>query len=443
MVCSNCQNFVSDKEYNYSIDNFEKVLCRECQGKYTNLKNKHTKRKKKSTPEAQKIYEILLKNGFDAKLEQWDGFKHIDIAIPDYMVNIEIDGKQHQNNKQALADLKRTYYSFKKGYVTLRIPNELVQENIFETAKYIMKFLKESESQLNKELEDGLSLMKKQIKAVSAIIENNHKILLIQRAKDPWKGMWGTPGGKIEKGESETDAIIREISEELSVKFIPIKEIKKYYYEDENHVCVTTVFLGKIEGNIKTKEDEIADLKWLSPKEALDLPLASTNKQRLLDLINNPYKYKNMNKPLIFIICLIIVFLVAFIGSIFTSKNTSSAWYESIKPKLTPPNYVFPIVWNILFLLISISLYLAWTSAKTKQIIVIAFAINFFLNILWSFLFFYLKSPKAAFIEVIFLWLSILSLILVTYKINKTSSYLLMPYLAWVSFASLLNYLSV
>ena len=288
MVCSNCQNFVSDKEYNYSIDNFEKVLCRECQGKYTNLKNKHTKRKKKSTPEAQKIYEILLKNGFDAKLEQWDGFKHIDIAIPDYMVNIEIDGKQHQNNKQALADLKRTYYSFKKGYVTLRIPNELVQENIFETAKYIMKFLKESESQLNKELEDGLSLMKKQIKAVSAIIENNHKILLIQRAKDPWKGMWGTPGGKIEKGESETDAIIREISEELSVKFIPIKEIKKYYYEDENHVCVTTVFLGKIEGNIKTKEDEIADLKWLSPKEALDLPLASTNKQRLLDLINNP-----------------------------------------------------------------------------------------------------------------------------------------------------------
>ena len=151
MVCSSCQNFVSDKEYNYSIDNFGKVLCRECQGKYANLKNKHAKRKEKSTPEAQKIYEILLKSGINAKLEQWDGLKHINIAIPDYKVNIEIDGKQHQNEKQALADLKRTYYSFKKNYVTLRIPNELVRENIYETAKYIIKFLKESESQLNED----------------------------------------------------------------------------------------------------------------------------------------------------------------------------------------------------------------------------------------------------------------------------------------------------
>ena len=150
-----------------------------------------------------------------------------------------------------------------------------------------------------------------------------------------------------------------------------------------------------------------------------------------------------MNKYLIFIICLLIVYSIAFIGSIFTSKNTGSDWYQSIKPKLTPPNYVFPIVWNILFLLISISLYLAWTSTKAKQIIIVAFAINFFLNILWSFLYFYLKSPKAAFIEIIILWLSILSLVLVTWKINKTSSYLLMPYLAWVSFASLLNFLSI
>ncbi len=154
MVCLECEGQVSRKELDYSVKHYGKVLCRDCQEDYINLKNKHEKIKKKSTQEAQKIYEILIKNGFNAKLELWDGFKHIDIAIPDYKVNIEVDGKQHQNEKQALADLKRTYHSFKRGYVTIRIPNELVRENIFETANYIMKFLKESETQLNEDLED-------------------------------------------------------------------------------------------------------------------------------------------------------------------------------------------------------------------------------------------------------------------------------------------------
>ncbi len=153
MGCSKCQGFVSDREYDYSIKNYGKVLCRKCQEDYVNLKNKHEKRKEKSTPEAQKLYEILLKNGFNAKLELWDGHKHIDIAIPDYKVNIEVDGKQHQGNKQALKDLKRTYHSFKKGYVTLRIPNQLVQKDVFETANYIISFLRESEAQLNEGLE--------------------------------------------------------------------------------------------------------------------------------------------------------------------------------------------------------------------------------------------------------------------------------------------------
>ena len=154
MGCSKCQVFVSKRELDYSIKNYGKPLCRKCQEGFAGLKIKHELKKRKSTQEAQRIYEILLKNGFNAKLELWDGFKHIDIAIPELKVNIEVDGKQHHNKKQALADLKRTYHSFKKGYVTLRIPNELVQEDIYETARYIMEFLKESESQLNEDLED-------------------------------------------------------------------------------------------------------------------------------------------------------------------------------------------------------------------------------------------------------------------------------------------------
>ena len=147
----------------------------------------------------------------------------------------------------------------------------------------------------------------------------------------------------------------------------------------------------------------------------------------------------------VFIICLVIVFLVAFIGSLFTSGNSSGDWYDSIKPSITPPGWVFPIVWNILFFLIAVSLYFAWQSANNKQkkSVLIVFAINFILNIFWSFLYFYLRRPPLAFIEIFFLLISIVSMILVTWKIDKKSSYLLIPYLVWVSFATILNYLTI
>jgi very-short-patch-repair endonuclease len=84
--------------------------------------------------------------GVPAELEKFDGYKTIDIAVVEAKVNIEVDGMQHKyNSRQALADLKRTYYSFKKGYITLRIPNTLINWNVNETAKYIFDFLNESE----------------------------------------------------------------------------------------------------------------------------------------------------------------------------------------------------------------------------------------------------------------------------------------------------------
>jgi len=143
---------------------------------------------------------------------------------------------------------------------------------------------------------------------------------------------------------------------------------------------------------------------------------------------------------------LAIVYLVAFTGSLFTSPKTNTTWYESIKPAINPPNYIFPIVWNILFFLIAVSLYLAWTSAKnknSKKKIALVFGINFVLNILWSALYFGLQNPFYALIEIVFLWGSIMLMIYTTHKFNKKSSYLLIPYLLWVSFAIVLNYLSV
>ncbi len=148
----------------------------------------------------------------------------------------------------------------------------------------------------------------------------------------------------------------------------------------------------------------------------------------------------------IFLICLLIVFLiVGGIGGIFTSANTNTPWYDSIKPSITPPSIVFPIVWNILFLLIAFSLYFAWMNSRNKEQktkVVLLFGINFILNIWWSVLFFELKLLQLAFVEVIIFWFSILALILFTRKISKKSAWLLVPYLLWVAFASVLTYLA-
>lgn len=150
-------------------------------------------------------------------------------------------------------------------------------------------------------------------------------------------------------------------------------------------------------------------------------------------------KKKKINWKVL-IISLLIVYGIAYLGSLFTD---TTGWYESVKPAITPPNYVFPIVWNILFFLIALSLYFAWIFGKQKRKIALVFAINLFLNVLWSFLFFYLKNPLAAFIELIVLWFSILAMIIVVKKVSKLSAWLLMPYLLWVGFAGILNWLIV
>ncbi|MBU0958243.1 MAG: tryptophan-rich sensory protein, partial [Nanoarchaeota archaeon] len=142
---------------------------------------------------------------------------------------------------------------------------------------------------------------------------------------------------------------------------------------------------------------------------------------------------------------LVVVYLVAFVGSLFTSGNTSGDWYESIRPSITPPNWVFPVVWNILFFLIGLSLYFAWVGSKKsdKGKVAVVFSLNFVLNILWSVLYFGLKRVDLAFVEIIFLWFSILSMVIVCWKIDKRAGWLLIPYLLWVGFAGILNYLSI
>ncbi|MDP1728636.1 MAG: TspO/MBR family protein [archaeon] len=146
----------------------------------------------------------------------------------------------------------------------------------------------------------------------------------------------------------------------------------------------------------------------------------------------------------ILIISFTLVFLTAYFGSSVTNANTS--WYDSIKPAITPPNIIFPIVWTILFILIALSIYLAYTNSKTKKQKIkvrLVFISNLILNFLWSYLFFGNQNPKLAFIDIIALWLSIITMLLVVRKSSKTAFWMLIPYLLWVSFAIILNYLII
>ncbi|NYT00543.1 MAG: tryptophan-rich sensory protein [Methanocellales archaeon] len=140
---------------------------------------------------------------------------------------------------------------------------------------------------------------------------------------------------------------------------------------------------------------------------------------------------------------IVICQLAGVIGSFFTFPSITT-WYAALeKPSFNPPNWLFSPVWITLFILMGISLYLVWsqgTKTKYVKIALTLFGIQLALNILWSLIFFGLKSPFFAFIEIVILWVAILATIFKFSKISKTASYLLIPYILWVSFAAVLNF---
>lgn len=148
-----------------------------------------------------------------------------------------------------------------------------------------------------------------------------------------------------------------------------------------------------------------------------------------------------MNKALQFFLCLIAPLAVGAISGIATASNISS-WYVTLnKPSFNPPNYLFGPVWTTLYTLMGISLYLVLQTAnsihKTKAIRI--FWIQLALNFCWSFLFFQFHLLGIALIEIILMWLSIFLMIKNFYTIHKTAALLQLPYIMWVSFATLLN----
>jgi tryptophan-rich sensory protein len=152
-------------------------------------------------------------------------------------------------------------------------------------------------------------------------------------------------------------------------------------------------------------------------------------------------KKRHMLKNILkLIICLIVPMMVGGISGVATVAGIKD-WYVHLnKPFFNPPNYLFGPVWSILYLLMGVSLFMILQSKSiNKKKAISIFFVQLFLNFWWSFLFFKFQLLGISMIEIIFMWLSILWMIIEFKKINKTAAYLQIPYLAWVTFASLLN----
>lgn len=126
----------------------------------------------------------------------------------------------------------------------------------------------------------------------------------------------------------------------------------------------------------------------------------------------------------------------------FATISNIGSWYTYLlKPVFNPPNWLFGPVWVLLYILMGISLYLVWKQSPSRHRYnaMSLFFIQLFLNFCWSFIFFYFHDIGFALFDIIVLWIFILFTIIYFAKHHKTAAALMIPYLAWVSFATILN----
>jgi tryptophan-rich sensory protein len=141
------------------------------------------------------------------------------------------------------------------------------------------------------------------------------------------------------------------------------------------------------------------------------------------------------------VISILVTVGVGSLGGIFTISEIPN-WYAGLhKPSFNPPNWLFGPVWTLLYLLMGIAFYLVWKQKDSpeRNIGLILFALQFLLNFFWSIIFFKLHQLGWALVEIIAMWLFIFLTIIWFGKISATASWLLVPYISWVSFATILN----
>jgi tryptophan-rich sensory protein len=131
-----------------------------------------------------------------------------------------------------------------------------------------------------------------------------------------------------------------------------------------------------------------------------------------------------------------LVVLAAYTGAQFLPGD----WYAALnKPTWTPSNWVFPVVWPILYVIIAVAGWLAWRAAGWSPAIIV-WGVGLFFNGFWSYLMFGRHEISIALADIALLWLAIVAFIAAAWHVERRASYLYLPYLAWVSFAAALNF---
>ena len=136
------------------------------------------------------------------------------------------------------------------------------------------------------------------------------------------------------------------------------------------------------------------------------------------------------------------ILLCLAIGSVggFATQHSIDTWYATLnKPSWNPPNWVFAPVWTTLYILMGIAAWLVWKTGDRVGLAMVLFFAQLGFNLLWSLVFFGLRSPGWALVEVVFLWSSVALTMLAFFGRQSTAGWLFVPYLAWVSFAAILN----
>ena len=139
-------------------------------------------------------------------------------------------------------------------------------------------------------------------------------------------------------------------------------------------------------------------------------------------------------------LAVVLSYTTAGIGGALTELGP---WYYSLRqPDWKPPDAVFGVIWTTIFTLCAVSAWRAWEAANTRALrlrVALLFGVNVVCNMVWSALYFKLQRPDWALFEVVFLWLSIVALIVGLWRLSRLASGLLIPYVLWVSVASVLN----
>lgn len=133
---------------------------------------------------------------------------------------------------------------------------------------------------------------------------------------------------------------------------------------------------------------------------------------------------------------------VGLVSGFLTRGGVEEYSQNAVKPFFTPPDWVFPVAWTVLYILMGIASYIAETTDTTlsKRRAQIFYYAQLFFNFCWSFIFFNMKAYLFAFVWIVFLWVLIIATTLEFYKINKRAAYLMIPYIIWVTFAAVLNF---